>query len=255
MDLKLDETLKSLIDLGKRSGYLTWDQVNAQIPPDTVEPDRLDQILELLDQHGISIIEEDQAEERQAQTPPADPAEERSPAGHRRRLRGGRRRQAHGRPRPHVPDPDGRDPPAGPRQGNQPRQEDRSHPPVVPPQGAGVRFRPPAASTTSSSRVHAEELPFDRTIKISQTEKLEKDMILKRMPHNLRTIEPLMDHNAADFDRLIHARPRLGRGAARTPPPHQVAPQEGRHADRRTQHPHAEDRAADEEDGGRSPSG
>jgi len=65
MELKLDDTLKSLIDLGKRSGYLTWDQVNAQIPPDTVEPERLDQILELLDQHGISIIEEDQAEERE----------------------------------------------------------------------------------------------------------------------------------------------------------------------------------------------
>ena len=68
MDLKLDDTLKSLIDLGKRSGYLTWDQVNAQIPPDTVEPERLDQILELLDQHGISIIEEDQADDRAART-------------------------------------------------------------------------------------------------------------------------------------------------------------------------------------------
>jgi RNA polymerase primary sigma factor len=68
MELKLDDTLKSLIDLGKRSGYLTWDQVNAQIPPDTVEPERLDQILELLDQNGISIIEEDQAEDRAART-------------------------------------------------------------------------------------------------------------------------------------------------------------------------------------------
>src|SRR5947199_113874 len=43
-------------------------------------------------------------------------------------------------------------------------------------------------------RVHQEELPFDRTIKISQTEKLEKDMILKRMPHNLRPGEPLREH-------------------------------------------------------------
>ena len=33
MDLKLDDSLKALIDLGKRSGYLTYDQVNAQIPP------------------------------------------------------------------------------------------------------------------------------------------------------------------------------------------------------------------------------
>ena len=78
MDLKLDDTLKSLIDLGKRSGYLTWDQVNAQIPPDTVEPERLDQILELLDQHGISIIEEDQAEDRAARAAPRRPRTTRS---------------------------------------------------------------------------------------------------------------------------------------------------------------------------------
>src|SRR5438067_11717018 len=76
MELKLDDTLKSLIDLGKRSGYLTWDQVNAQIPPDTVEPERLDQILELLDQHGISIIEEDQAEDRAAQVTASAPEED-----------------------------------------------------------------------------------------------------------------------------------------------------------------------------------
>src|SRR5947209_16793390 len=68
MDLKSDESLKALIELGKRNSYLTWDQVNAQIPPDTVEPERLDSILELLDQHGISIIEEDQAEDRAART-------------------------------------------------------------------------------------------------------------------------------------------------------------------------------------------
>src|SRR5262249_20795228 len=33
-------------------------------------------------------------------------------------------------------------------------------------------------------RVHANELPFDRTIKVSLTENLEKDKILQRMPLN-----------------------------------------------------------------------
>ena len=53
---------------------------------------------------------------------------------------------------------------------------------------------------TILNRVHREELPFDRTIKISQTEKLEKDQILKRMPFNLRTVEPLMEANIQDFE-------------------------------------------------------
>jgi RNA polymerase primary sigma factor len=55
-------------------------------------------------------------------------------------------------------------------------------------------------------RVHSGDLPFDRTIKVSQTENLEKDKILQRMPHNLRTLEPLMEHNVDDFNRLLDDR-------------------------------------------------
>src|SRR5207253_8813274 len=51
-------------------------------------------------------------------------------------------------------------------------------------------------------RVMSGDLPFDRTIKVSQTENLEKDKILARMPHNLRTLEPLMEANVEDFQRL-----------------------------------------------------
>src|SRR5205823_10770820 len=42
----------------------------------------------------------------------------------------------------------------------------------------------------------------DRTIKVSMTENLEKDKILQRMPHNLRTLEPLMEYNVEDFQLL-----------------------------------------------------
>jgi len=52
-------------------------------------------------------------------------------------------------------------------------------------------------------RVHLNELPFDRTIKVSLTEGLEKDQILQRMPHNIRTVEPLMERNVDDFHELL----------------------------------------------------
>src|SRR6202007_2157761 len=48
-------------------------------------------------------------------------------------------------------------------------------------------------------RVHSNELPFDRTIKVSLTENLEKDKILQRMPHNLKTLEHLLEQNRDDF--------------------------------------------------------
>src|SRR5262245_45088429 len=60
--------------------------------------------------------------------------------------------------------------------------------------------------TETLKRVHSGDLPFDRTIKVSQTENLEKDKILARMPHNLRTLEPLMEANVDDFQRLLDER-------------------------------------------------
>src|SRR5438046_4331220 len=57
-------------------------------------------------------------------------------------------------------------------------------------------------------RVHAGDLPFDRTVKVSLTENLEKDKILQRMPHNLRTLKHLMEQNYSDFERVLD--PRLG---------------------------------------------
>ena len=41
-------------------------------------------------------------------------------------------------------------------------------------------------------RVHRGELPFDRTVQVSVTDRLEKDQILGRLPHNLRTVETLL---------------------------------------------------------------
>ena len=48
-------------------------------------------------------------------------------------------------------------------------------------------------------RVHEGELPFDRTVQVSVTDKLEKDQILGRLPHNLRTLEILLKRNRKDY--------------------------------------------------------
>lgn len=48
-------------------------------------------------------------------------------------------------------------------------------------------------------RVHDGELPFDRTVQVSVTDRLEKDQILGRIPHNLKTIEVLLQRNRHDY--------------------------------------------------------
>jgi RNA polymerase primary sigma factor len=57
--------------------------------------------------------------------------------------------------------------------------------------------------TDTLQQVHAGKLPFDRTIKVSQTEQLEKSQILGRMPHNLRTLEVLRDRMTVQFHELL----------------------------------------------------
>ncbi|MBC8873214.1 MAG: sigma-70 family RNA polymerase sigma factor [Planctomycetes bacterium] len=48
-------------------------------------------------------------------------------------------------------------------------------------------------------RVHDGELPFDRTVQVSVTDRLEKDQILGRIPHNLSTLEVLLKRNRRDY--------------------------------------------------------
>ena len=49
------------------------------------------------------------------------------------------------------------------------------------------------------NRVHKGELPFDRTVQVSVTDRLEKNQILGRMPHNLRTLHILLTRNDEDY--------------------------------------------------------
>ena len=47
--------------------------------------------------------------------------------------------------------------------------------------------------------VHKGELAFDRTVQVHQTDRLEKNQILGRMPHNLATLDILVRRNTRDF--------------------------------------------------------
>ena len=48
-------------------------------------------------------------------------------------------------------------------------------------------------------RVQDGDLPFDRTVQVSVTDRLEKEQILGRLPHNLRTLAVLMKRNRRDY--------------------------------------------------------
>jgi len=63
-------------------------------------------------------------------------------------------------------------------------------------------------------RVYGGELPFDRTVQVSVTDRLEKDQILGRLPHNLKTLEVLLKRNRRDYQIAMSKSYRVGQRRA-----------------------------------------
>jgi RNA polymerase primary sigma factor len=205
MDLKMDEGLKALIDSGKEKGYLTYGQVNDYLPDDAVNPEKLDQLLLVLEEQGIELIDESEAEEREA-----------GPNGAATGVAGGELDLSF------MDEEESRriDDPVRmylTQMGEIPllrREEEISLAKKI--EVTRKRFRRKVLEcdyalrnvVDTLQRVHTGELPFDRTVKVSLTENLEKDKIIQRMPHNLRTLEHLMDQNIEDFTKISD--PRIG---------------------------------------------
>src|SRR6202047_62439 len=204
MDLKMDEGLKALVESGKHKGYLTYSQVNDYLPDDAVNPEKLDQLLLVLEEQGIELIDESEAEEREAG--PAAP--------------GSREDENRDLDLSFMEDEDSRriDDPVRmylTQMGEIPllkRDEEISLAKKI--EVTRKRFRRKVLEcdyalsnvVDTLKRVHTNDLPFDRTIKVSLTENLEKDKILQRMPHNLKTLERLLEQNVDEFNRSMDER-------------------------------------------------
>jgi len=204
MDLKMDEGLKALLEQGKGKGYLTYSQVNDYLPDDAVNPEKLDQLLLVLEEHGIELIDESEAEEREA-GPDTNIGDDEAQVELDLSF---------------MDDEDSRriDDPVRmylTQMGEIPllkREEEISLAKKI--EVTRKRFRRKvlecdyalSSVVDTLKRVHTGDLPFDRTVKVSLTENLEKDKILQRMPHNLKTLEHLMDQNVKDFETLADAR-------------------------------------------------
>jgi len=58
-----DKKIKALIAKGKKKGFLTYDEINKELPDDAVNPHKLDKLLSSLDEMGITLIDEGDVEE------------------------------------------------------------------------------------------------------------------------------------------------------------------------------------------------
>jgi len=200
---EVDADLAALMALGTSLGYLTFDQVNEYLPDEAVDPEKIDALLVALEEKGIELVD----------TPPEPAADE--PAAV---------------PAPVTAAKPKRDeaittPPSN--AANDPirmylaqmaeipllsRREEISLAKRI--EVTRKRFRRAIlgcghsmqATVDTLRKVHEGHLPFDRTIKVSLTERLTKEQIQARMPHNLATLDRLMGQSQEDFRRLISHR-------------------------------------------------
>src|SRR5271165_3583908 len=203
MDLKMDEGLKALLEQGKGKGYLTYSQVNDYLPDDAVNPEKLDQLLLILEEHGVELIDESEAEEREA-APGAAPEEDVRAELELSLIDEEDTRRIDDPVRMYLT-----------QMGSIPllkREEEISLAKKI--EVTRKRFRRKVLEcdyalsnvVETLKRVHAGDLPFDRTIKVSLTENLEKDKILQRMQPNLKTLEHLLEQNLEDFNKSLDER-------------------------------------------------
>ena len=199
-----DAELQALIAKGLAQGYLTFDEVNGYLPDEAVDPEKIDALLVALEEKGIDLVdtppEPQSADATDASTAVSQPAKPR-------------------RDEPITTAPS--------NAANDPirmylaqmaeiplltRHEEISLAKRI--EVTRKRFRRAILGCSYSlrttvetlKRVHEGTLPFDRTIKVSLTERLTKEQIQARMPHNLATLDHLIGQSRTDFRLLISKR-------------------------------------------------
>jgi len=192
----LDASVQKLIAKGKERGYLTYEEMNEDLPDEAVSPDKLDSLLMTLDELGIELIDEADVDRREKFADGAEEEKKSKDKTAQEELEAASKR---------IDDPVRM---YLTQMGEIPlltREEEINLAKKI--EMTRMHFRRRVLesdyclqqATDILTQVHAGDLPFDRTMKVSTAENLSKETITERMPSNLRTLNRVIRANEDDW--------------------------------------------------------
>ncbi len=212
----MSKELTQLVAVARKQGFLTYDQVNEFLPDEANDADRLNDLIIALERFGVELIDKPTPSLKLFQAEPLDGEVDLEQAEQDVA-------EAAALTVPAAPD--------SPRITNDPirlylsqmceipllnRDQEISLAKKI--EIARKQWRRAVLGNDFALRhtveilrkVHAGALPFDRTIKVSLTERLTKDQVSARMPHNLRTLDTLIGENRNEFRNIVSKRISAG---------------------------------------------
>ncbi len=209
----VETKMKNLIERGKKKGYLTYEEMNEELPDEAVTPSRLDNLLMTLDEAGVSLIDETELSKRKTEDDEDFEEEDveefedvEEEIAEEEDLLIEQEFESEGK---RIDDPVRM---YLTQMGEIPllnRDEEISLARKIELTRMAFRRRVLESDYCAASaveilqQVHDGLLPFDRTMKMSTSENLIRSVVKKRLPENLRTINKLLAINAKLFNESI----------------------------------------------------
>ncbi|MFQ5805898.1 MAG: RNA polymerase sigma factor RpoD [Phycisphaerae bacterium] len=212
----IEQCVNELIEQGKGRGYLTWEELNEALPDEAISPEKLESVLNRIDQNDIQMIDEIEADKLRETD--------------RKRSAGGLEA---GESLDEVTELDLAE--ATARRIDDPvrmyltqmgeiplltREEEIALAKKI--ELTRMAFRRKVLENDFCMNQAAElmqavaggRMPFDRTMKISTNESMGKGTIIKRLPTNLSTVRKLAELNRKDWNLMRESRASAAARAA-----------------------------------------
>ncbi len=204
----VEAQISAIVEKGKKRGYLTYEEMNNELPDEAVSPNRLDNLLMTLDEMGVTLLDEAELKKRQQsekgfEVP--DTFEQNDAESSEDLLLEGELAVETGR----IDDPVRMYLTQMGEISLLKREEEISLARKIELTRMALRRRILESNYCAENaveilqRVGDGTLPFDRTMKISTSENLVRSVVKNRLPENVRTVNKLLDRNSHYFKKSL----------------------------------------------------